>query len=93
MVTYVEQRGLPVYIVSYRAEDQTGFILSTLAGTDINIIGLGLCDSRKKDPKTKLTIIRHLMTKHNVVEVVDDDRAVLLGLQGKVKNLTSPHKM
>jgi hypothetical protein len=79
-VKALEDAGYPVYIVTYRAEDQQGFIAETLAGTRLNIIGYGFAGSKSKDPLTKVAIIRKIQEKHTVVSVLDDDEAVMLHL-------------
>lgn len=79
-VRYLEQRALPVYIVTYRGPSQFDFLTETLAETKINIIGYAFADSRKKDPSTKLVFIDALLQDHNIVEALDDDESLVLPL-------------
>jgi hydroxymethylpyrimidine pyrophosphatase-like HAD family hydrolase len=79
-VRRLEQSGYPIYIVTYRAENQQEFIAEQLAGTKLNIIGYGFAGSRNKDPLTKVAIIKDIMRRFNVVAVLDDDESVMLHL-------------
>lgn len=81
VVKYLEDSKYPVYIVTYRAEDQLDFISDTLSETDITIAGYGFAGSRKKDPQTKIRIIEQIMLYNTVVEALDDDEQVVLELQ------------
>lgn len=76
-VSYLEQQNTPVFILTHRNENQQEFIAEQLAGTKLNIAGYGFTDSRKKDPNTKVTLMRHLLVKYNVVEALDDDPHVI----------------
>lgn len=80
-IEFLEEKRLPIYIVTYRAEDQKQFILDTLAETNLDIIGIGFAASRKKEPVKKIEIILHLAAKHNVTLVLDDDEQVVLRLR------------
>ena len=77
-VKYLVERGLPIYIITYRAEDQRQFIENTLNQTELHILGIGFCGSRKKDPKTKFTLVSHLQQRYNIVEALDDDYEAVL---------------
>jgi len=79
-VDYLEQLNYPVYIVTFRAEDQLEFIESVLAHSGLQIAGYGFAGSRKKEPAKKLAVIRDIATRHNIVEVLDDDHEVVLQL-------------
>ena len=79
-VRALEDSGWPVFIVTYRAEDQKEFIAQTLASTKLNIIGYGFAASRKQDPLTKVAIIKKIQEKYDVVAVLDDDEQVMLHL-------------
>lgn len=79
---YLKQKGLPVYIVTYRAEDQHYFVSDTLLPTGIDIVGYGWAGSRKKEPWKKLSIVKHILKSHNIVEALDDDQSVVLGYRG-----------
>lgn|SRR6478735_4420497 len=81
VVNYLEQRGLPVWIVTYRNENQEKFIKQVLNETSIDLIGIGFADSRKKDPATKLAIIDSLSSRYNIVEALDDDEQVVVRLR------------
>lgn len=81
VVEYLEQRGLPVYIVTYRAEDQLDFIAMTLAETNLYIAGYGFAGSRKKDPITKGLVIKEIIKKHNIIEALDDELEVVVHLK------------
>ena len=80
-VNYLKERGYPVYIVTYRAEDQHGFIKETMAETGLMVAGYGFAGSRKKEPTTKFAIIDEILTRHNIVEALDDDSAVCAGYE------------
>ena len=82
-VNYLEERGLPVYIVTFRAEDQKDFILSTLAETNINIIGVAFAGSRKKDKEIKFFLIDQISQHYNIVEALDDDADVVVGYRSR----------
>lgn len=75
-VRYLEERNYPVYIVTYRAENQLEFISYTLGQTAIMVAGYGFAGSRKKDSATKFAIIEDIMTRHNIIEALDDDELV-----------------
>lgn len=87
MVKYLEQRNLPVYIVTYRAQNQLDFIRETLGGR-LNIIGYGFAESRKKEAYKKIEIINVIRSVYNVVEILDDDKAVAsaLGFDSRIPN-------
>lgn len=78
-VEYLEERGLPVYIITYRADDQVDFILETLRETKLNIIGVACAGSRKKDPISKFVLLDRITKRYHVVEALDDDEDVVLG--------------
>jgi hydroxymethylpyrimidine pyrophosphatase-like HAD family hydrolase len=78
VVQYLQEKNLPVIIVTYRAENQEQFIYDTLKETKLNIVGYGFADSRKKDPTTKAVIMSHLLRKYDVVEALDDDPQVVV---------------
>ena len=82
-VKYLEERGLPVYIVTYRAADQKDFILGTLQETSIDIIGVAFAGSRKKDPSIKFYLIDEITKKYHVVEALDDDVDVVVGYRSR----------
>lgn len=90
-VRYLEKKALPVYIVTYRAEDQFDFMNETLAGTKINIIGYAFAGSRKKEPESKLFFIDVLLRDYNIVEALDDDERLVLplGRRGIKANIIS----
>jgi hypothetical protein len=77
-VEYLEGLGLPVYIVTYRGSGQAEFIYDTLAGTELNVIGVGLADSRDKEPMRKVAIVKHIQETHNIIEALDDDEEVVV---------------
>ena len=77
-VEYLEQQGYPIYIVTYRALSQKMFMQETLAPSGLNVVGYAMAESRIKDPRSKVTLIEYIMTRHNVVEALDDDPAVVL---------------
>ena len=79
VVKYLEERGLPIVIVTYRDTNQQEFIQTTLAPTNLNIISIGFGGSRSKDPLSKFVIMKQIMKKYNVVEALDDDEQVVLG--------------
>lgn len=78
-VEYLKERGYPVYIVTYRAEDQHEFISYTLGHTGLMVAGYGFAGSRKKDPATKFAIVDEILTRHNIVEALDDEETVCVG--------------
>lgn len=80
-IKYLEELNYPVYIVTYRADDQQDFIASQLASTKLNIIGYAFAGSRNKDPFTKLVLIDRISAHHNIVKAFDDDRAVVVALR------------
>lgn len=80
-VNYLESKALPVWIVTYRAEDQLEFIESQLAQTNIAVAGYGFAGSRKKDPRTKIALYEQIMLHNTIVEALDDDADVVLELQ------------
>lgn len=82
-VSYLEERNYPIYIVTYRARTQQSFIQDTLAETRLNVIGLAMGGDRYKNPHTKLKMVEDIMTRHNVIEALDDDEAVVLVLRNK----------
>lgn len=79
-VKVLESTGWPVYIVTYRAEDQREFIAETLSGTKLNIIGYAFAGSRTKDPMTKVALIGEIMQRYDVIAVLDDDERVMANL-------------
>lgn len=81
VVDYLEQRGLPIYVVTYRAQDQINFIKDTLSQTKLNIVGLAFAESRKKEAYKKVELINNIRFFYNVVEVLDDDEQVVLALR------------
>ena len=81
-VGYLEKQGLPIYIVTYRAESQQYFIEDVLSQTSLNVVGYGYANSREKDPVKKFAIVRYLQKNHNIVEALDDDLDVVLGYLG-----------
>jgi hydroxymethylpyrimidine pyrophosphatase-like HAD family hydrolase len=75
-VEYVQSYGLPVYIVTYRAEDQVDFIKSQLAA-ELNIIGVACAGSRSQDPATKIPFYRYLNSQYEIAAVLEDDERVI----------------
>ncbi|MGB3945387.1 MAG: hypothetical protein WBK76_00965 [Candidatus Saccharimonadales bacterium] len=80
-VDYLLEQAKPVFIVTYRSEDQQDFIAAQLAGTGIKIIGYGFAGSRKKDPLTKQVIIRNIAKNHHIDEILDDDADLVVRLK------------
>lgn len=78
VVSYLRDRHIPIYIVTYRAETQGTFIAETLEHAGLRIAGYAFAESRKKEPYKKVHIVRHLMHYHNIVEALDDDHNVLV---------------
>lgn len=81
VVDYLEQKGLPIYIVTYRAQNQLNFIIDTLSATKLKIVGFGFAESRKKEAFKKVELIQNVRFFYNVVEVLDDDEQVVLALR------------
>lgn len=90
VVQYLEQRGYPVYIVTFRAKNQGDFILGTLAGTKLNIVGMAFADSRKKEAYKKVELINDIATRHNVIQVLDDSEDVVLALKQQGYQASQP---
>lgn len=81
VVDYLEECGLPIYIVTYRAQNQLEFIKDILSYTKLNIVGYGFAESRKKEAFKKIELINAIRGWYNVVEVLDDDESVVVGLR------------
>jgi hydroxymethylpyrimidine pyrophosphatase-like HAD family hydrolase len=80
-VDYIKSMALPVYIVTYRNEDQLDFIVDTIGGS-FPLVGVAFAESPKiQDPVKKINLIKEIMKTHEVVTVIDDDERVLRGLQ------------
>lgn len=77
-VSYLEQQRLPIYIVTYRAENQQYFIEDILSQTTLSVMGYGWAASRDKDPFKKFVIVKHIRDSHNIVEAIDDDPKVVV---------------
>jgi hydroxymethylpyrimidine pyrophosphatase-like HAD family hydrolase len=75
-IEYVQSCGLPVYIVTYRAEDQVDFIRSQLA-EKLNIIGVACAGSRSKDPASKIPFYQYLDSIYEIAAVLEDDERVI----------------
>lgn len=76
VVKYLEGTKLPIYIITYRAENQFQFIMDTI-GDSLNIIGIGFADSPKKEVDKKLNMMSRVLERHNVVEALDDELEVV----------------
>lgn len=81
VVEYLEEKNLPIYIVTYRALGQLEFIKETLSETKLNIVGYAFAESRKKEAFKKVELINNIRFFYNVVEVLDDDEQVVLALR------------
>jgi len=77
-VDTLQQLNKPVYIVTYRAEDQKDFILNTLAPTGLEIIGIAFAGSRSQDPSTKRLLAEAISKKYYVSLALDDDPEVVV---------------
>jgi len=77
-VSALQQLNKPVYIVTYRAEDQKDFILDTLAPTGLEIVGIAFAGSRQKDPLTKRALAEVISKKYYVSLALDDDPEVVV---------------
>lgn len=75
-IDYVLSRKLPVYIVTFRKDDQYSFIISQLR--DVPLVGIAFAGSRNKDPLTKVVCVREIQKKYNIVEALDNDADVVL---------------
>ncbi len=81
VVSYLEQKGLPVYIVTYRDSNQYEFISEVLSQTKLKIIGYAFASSRKKDSRLKLSLIQLIAKDYTIKEVLDDDTDLVLLLK------------
>lgn len=81
VVKYLEEKNLPIYIVTYRAQNQLEFIRDTLSKTKLKIVGFAFAESRKKEAFKKVELINNIRFFYNVVEVLDDDEQVVLSLR------------
>lgn len=77
-VSYLEEQGLPIVIITYREANQQQFILDTLAETNLNIVSIGFGGSKKKDPLVKFVLMKQMSKKYHVKEALDDEQEVVL---------------
>jgi hypothetical protein len=78
-VAHLEDKALPVYIITYRALNQRYFIESELAKTNIDLAGILFAESLRQEAHKKILLAQHLLNKFNVVEALDNDLDAVLG--------------
>jgi len=77
-VDYLNERGLPVYVVTYRMQETNeDFIYNTLKDV-IPLRGMAFSPDRKKNPLYKVELVEKIRQVYSVVEALDNDPEVVL---------------
>ena len=82
-----------VYVLTYRAPNQLQFILDTLRPTGMTVLGVAFADSRAKEAYKKVELMREILSKYDVEEVIDDDAEVRVAMEAMGLKAVAPHSI